>query len=110
FREHPRLLLVDVAVPGADDRPRLVERLSRYEILPSVLNDLLYRVNLFLRSEASLDLSSDELMRHSEGAVQQVAKIIPEVGLVALEQRLVSEIAVAAEHVFAEHKVAQRIR
>ena len=50
-----------------------------------------------------------ELVRHRERAVEQVAEIVAEVRLVALEQRLVSEVAVAAERVLAQHEVAQRI-
>ena len=54
-------------------------------------------------------LAGDELVRHRDRAVQQVAEVVAEVRLVALEQRLVGEVAVGAERVLAQHEVAQRI-
>ena len=52
---------------------------------------------------------ADELVRHRDRAVEQVAEVVAQVRLVALEQRLVGEVAVAAERVLAQHEVAQRI-
>ena len=55
------------------------------------------------------NLAAAVLVDHRQGAAGEVAQAVGEIGIVALDQGVVAEIAVLAEDHFAQQVIAQRV-
>ena len=114
--QRPGRLLVDIPVRSRNDLPerleRAVERLfgeigAQPAVEPTRLGEqrLVGGGEGLRRRQASLAIAVD----HRQHALRQIAEIIGEIAVDAVDHGAVREIAVAAERQLAQHEIAQRI-
>ena len=116
LRQHPGRVLVDILVSPRDDPEHLLQRRLRLEGVHELLVLLaqagghadklrVLRRGLALRRQRAVKV----LEHHGDGAGEQVAVVVGEVGVYAGDEQLVREVAVRAERELAHQEVAQRV-
>ena len=105
----PRRLLIDVAVARAHQLPDRLERLGRLELVHRTWP---YAVVTFVdgkRIRRRRRRHDAVLVHHAERAVEEVAEIVRQLGVVAADELLVVEVAVGAERDLAQHVIAEGV-
>ena len=114
--EDPGGRLVDILIGAGDDLEHLDERLLGAEVIHIAGIRLaqrgrhgdeliIERIVLALGRERAAEVLDD----HGDGAAQEVAEVVGEVGVDAGDEQLVGEIAVTAERELAQEVVTQRV-
>ena len=114
--EDPGRRLVDILIGAGDDLEHLDERLLRAEIVhiagirPAQRGChgdelVVERIVLALGRERAAEVLDD----HGDGAAQEVAEVVGEVGIDAGDEQLVGEVAVTAKRELAQEVIAQRV-
>src|SRR5713226_7132563 len=114
--ERPGMLGGQIFVRCGDERPNLFqrERESQFVVLLEDFSDRLLRFRgqrgvLRLKRGWLGNFSAAVLLDHRGGAAGEVAEAVGEVAVVALDEGVVTEIAVLAEDGFAQKIVAKRV-
>src|SRR5882757_7780612 len=112
----PRLLRSQIFIGGSDGGPDRFERTGKFKFLEAVerfadgfTHRFCKRFILWQARARFRNFSAETLFNHRGCAAREIAKPIGKIAVVARDQRIVTEIAVLAEHDFAHQKITHRV-